>query len=177
MNTSQRTDAIDGSDLIYDDEYLWDGQLSRNIYTYKGKRELLTDRHDGLIMTNRVDGMGFSNNMSFERCNLLVVEAVNKDPNYIYGKRVWYIDPETYYIMHTEIYDQQGRYWKLFFNSVGPLRSQLGVMKPVIIGTHFYDIQRIHSGLANSQTTNQPIVSDLSVSADWFTTTYLQKTY
>jgi len=125
MNTSQRTDAIDGSELIYDDEYLWDGQLSRNTYTYKGKKELLTDRHDGMIQTTRVDGMGFSNNMSFERCNLLVVEAINKDPNYLYGKRVWYLDPETYYIMYTDIYDQQGRYWKMFFNGIAPLKSEL----------------------------------------------------
>ena len=177
MNTSQRTDAIDGSDLIYDDEYLWDGQLSRNNYSYKGKKELLTDRHDGVAQITRESGIGFSNGMTFERCNLLVVEAVNKDPNYIYGKRIWYLDPETYYIMHTEIYDQQGRFWKFFFNSTQPLKASTGVMKPVIVGTHFYDAQRIHSGLANSQTVNQPTVTDTAVSADWYTTSYLQKTY
>jgi hypothetical protein len=177
MNTSQRTDAIDGSDLIYDDEYLWDGQLLRNTYSYKGKKELLTDRHDGFAQATRIDGQGFSNNLTFERCNLLVVEAVNKDPNYLYGKRVWYLDPETYYITQTDIYDQQGRFWKYFFNSTGPLRSEIGVMKPVILGTHFYDVQRTHSGLANSQLVNQPIVSDTSVTPEMFTTSYLQKTY
>lgn len=177
VNTSQRTDAIDGSDLIYDDEYLWDGQLLRNTYTYKGKKELLTQRHDGLAQTTRESGISLSNNMNFERCNLLVIEAVNKDPNYVYGKRVWYLDPETYYIMHTEIYDQQGRFWKLFFNSTQPVKTSTGVMKPVIVGTHFYDAQRIHSGVANSQATNQPTVSDTAVTADWYTTSYLQKTY
>jgi hypothetical protein len=177
MNTSQRTDAIDGSDLIYDDEYLWDGQLSRNTYTYKGKKELLTDRHDGWIQTKRASGESFTNGMTFERCNLLTVEAINKDPNYIYGKRVWYLDPETYYIMYTDIYDQQGRFWKMFFNATLPLRSELGQMKPVIIGTHFYDIQRTHSGLANSQGVTQPVVSDSTVTAEMFTTSYLQKTY
>ena len=177
MNTSQRSDAIDGSDLIYDDEYLWDGQLSRNTYSYKGKKELLTDRHDGMLQATRVDGQGFSNNLTFERCNLLVVEAINKDPNYLYGKRVWYLDPETYYIMHTEIYDQQGRYWKLFFNNTTPLKGITGVMKPVIVGTHFYDAQRTHSGLANGQYVTQPTVTDPKVSADMFTISYLQKTY
>jgi len=39
VSTSQRTDAIDGSNLIYDDEYLWDGQLLRR------DRESLTARH------------------------------------------------------------------------------------------------------------------------------------
>jgi len=177
MNTSQRTDAVDGSDLIYDDEYLWDGQLSRNTYSYKGKKELLTDRHDGLTQVTRDPGQSLSNNLTFERCNLLVVEAINKDPNYLYGKRVWYLDPETYYIMHTDIYDQQGRYWKLFFNSTTPLKASTGVMKPVIVGTHFYDVQRTHSGVANAQFVNQPTVSDTDVKANWFTTSYLQKTY
>ena len=177
MNTSQRTDAIDGTDLIYDDEYLWDGQLSRNTYSYKGKKDLLVHRNGGFAQTTRPDGESFTNNMTLERCNLLVVEAINKDPNYLYGKRVWYLDPESYYIMYSDIYDQQGRYWKLFTNSTAPIRSEIGTVKPVIVGTHFYDIQRTHSGLANSQAVNPPIVSDTTVTPDMFTTSYLQKTY
>jgi hypothetical protein len=174
MNTAQRTDAIDGSDLIYDDEYLWDGQLLRNSYTYKGKKELLTDRHDGLGQATHNPGQSLSNNMTFERCNLLVLEVINKDPNYIYSKRVWYLDPETYYIMYTDIYDQQGRFWKLMFNSTQPLKSNTGVMKPVIVGTHFYDVQRTHAGLANSQKITQPTVSDANVTEEMFTTSFLQ---
>jgi hypothetical protein len=177
MNTSQRTDAIDGSDLIYDDEYMWDGQLLRNTYSYKGKRELLADRHDGLLEVTRGDGISFSNNVTLERCNFLVVEAINKDPHYIYSKRVWYLDPETYYIMHTDIYDQQGRYWKWFFNTVTPLKSETGVLKPVIVGTHYYDVQRTHSGVANSQLITQPAVSDGTITPNMFTTSNLQKTY
>ena len=45
-----------------------------------------------------------------------MVDAVNKDPYYICGRRVWYIDPETYYIMWTEIYETSGRFWKCFIN-------------------------------------------------------------
>lgn len=175
VNTAQRTDAIDGSDLIYDDEYLWDGQLSRNTYTYKGKKELLTDRHDGVGRISRIPGQVLSNDMTFERCNLLIVDAINKDPNYLYSKRVWYLDPETYYIMYSEIYDQQGRFWKMFFNSTQPLKTMTGVMKPVIVGTHFFDVQRTHGGLANTQKITQPKISDSSVSVDMYTTSYLQK--
>ncbi len=177
VNTSQRTDAIDGADIIYDDEYLWDGQLLRNTYTYKGRKDLLTDRHDGMDRATQSPGQSLKNGLTFERCNLLVVDAVNKDPNYIYSKRVWYLDPETYYIMFTEIYDQQGRFWKLFFNSTQPLLSETGVMKPVIMGTHFYDLQRTHSGISDQQRLGSPKVSDASVSAEMFTTGYLQRTY
>jgi hypothetical protein len=175
VNTAQRTDAIDGSDIIYDDEYLWDGQLLRNTYTYKGKRDLLTDRHDGVGRISRNPGQVLSNDMTFERCNLLVVDAINKDPNYLYTKRVWYLDPETYYIMWTEIYDQQGRFWKIFFNSTQPLKSNTGVMKPVIVGTHFFDLQRTHGGLANQQKITQPTISDVNVTSEMFTTSYLQR--
>jgi hypothetical protein len=177
VNTAQRTDAIDGSDIIYDDEYLWDGQLLRNTYTYKGKKDLLTDRHDGMAQATQDPGQSLKNGLTFERCNLLVVDAVSKDPNYLYSKRVWYLDPETYYIMFTEIYDQQGRFWKLFFNSTQPLLSETGVMKPVIMGTHFYDLQRTHSGLSDQQRSGPPKISDASISAEMFTTGYLQKTY
>jgi hypothetical protein len=175
MNTAQRTDAIDGSDLIYDDEYLWDGQLLRNSYTYKGKKELLTDRHDGVGQITRNPGQVFSNGMTFERCNLLVIEAINKDKNYIYSKRVWYMDPETYYIMYTDIYDQQGRFWKFMFNSTQPLKSNIGEMKPVIVGSHFFDLQRTHGGIANQQKITQPTISDVNVTAEMFTTSYLQR--
>ncbi len=38
LSTAQRTESIDGSDLIYDDEYFWDGQLNRNNYTLRAKK-------------------------------------------------------------------------------------------------------------------------------------------
>lgn len=176
VSTSQRTDAIDGSNLIYDDEYLWDGQLLRNTYTYRGKKDMLTDRHDGMTQTTRSPGQSLANGMSFERCNLLVVDAVNKDSEYVYGKRVWYLDPETYYIMWSEMYDKQGRYWRLFFNSTQPLKTEIGVMKPVIVGTHFFDLQRVHSGISNQQKITSPAISVPTINEDMFTVSNLQRT-
>ena len=177
VSTAQRTDAIDGSNLIYDDEYLWDGQLLRNTYTYRGKKDMLTDRHDGMAQVTRSPGQSFSNGMTFERCNLLIVHAVNKDPDYIYSKRIWYIDPETYYIMWSEVYDKQGRNWRLFVNSTQPLKSATGVMKPVIVGTHFFDFQRTHSGISNQQKISSPEISISTVNEDMFSVSNLQRTH
>lgn len=174
--TSQRTDAIDGSNLIYDDEYLWDGQLLRNTYAYRGKKDMLTDRHDGMTRVTRVQGQSLANGMSFERCNLLVVDAINKDPEYVYGKRVWYLDPETYYIMWSEMYDKQGRYWRFCFNSTQPIKTETGVMKPVIVGTHFFDLQRMHSGVSNQQKITSPAISVSTINEDMFTVSNLQRT-
>jgi len=38
LSQAERTNAIDGQDQIYDDGNMWDGYLSRNTYTYTGKR-------------------------------------------------------------------------------------------------------------------------------------------
>ena len=176
LSTNQRTDSIDGSDLIYDDEYLWDGQLTRNNYTFKGKKDLLCSRNESLVGTTRTAGQGMLNGHKFERCNMYVVEAINKDPNYIYSKRVLYIDPETYYIMWTEIYDEKGRFWKCFGNFTRPLKTETGAMKPSIVGTVFNEFQRTHSGLSDSERI-QPPKASMPLSEKMFSISYLQKTY
>jgi len=176
LSTNQRTDSIDGSDLIYDDEYLWDGQLSRNTYALKGKKELLCSRNESLKGTTRTKGQAMLNNLKFERCKLYIVEAVNKDPNYIYSKRVLYIDPETYYIMWSDIYDEKGRFWKCFGNFTRPLKSETGAMVPSIMGSCYNDFQRTHSGLSDQERL-QPPKSGIKLSEKIFTISYLQKTY
>ena len=116
------------------------------------------------------------NGHKFERCNLLVVDAINKDPNYIYSKRVMYIDPETYYIMWEDIYDEKGRFWKCFGNFTRPVKSETGSMVPSIVGTVFNDFQRTHSGLSDQERIQAPKVSYRS-SEKMFSISYLQKTY
>jgi hypothetical protein len=175
MSTAQRTDAVDGTNQIYDDDSLWDGQLTRNTYTYRGNKDMLADRHDGLTQVTRNAGQAIANGMSFERCNLLIVEAINKDPDYIYSKRIWYLDPETYYIMWTEIYDKQGRLWRMFFNSTQALRTATGVMKPVLVGSHFLDLQRVHSGFNSQQKQGTYEISIPTVSEKMFTISNLQR--
>jgi len=177
LSTSQRTDSIDGTDLIYDDEYMWDGQITRNTYKYLGKKDLLCSRHTDLKKSKRIPGQAIANGLSFERCNTLMVEAVNKDTNYIYSKRVWYVDPETYLILWQEIYDENGKFWKNFCNYTCPLPTKQGDMKPFIVGTCFPDIVRVHSGMSHQQYNYEPIISDPTLKSDIFTINNLQKTY
>ncbi len=177
LSTSQKTDSIDGTDLIYDDEYFWDGQIIRNNYTYKGKKDMLASRHTDMKKTTRQPGQGLVNGLTYERCNLLVVEAINKDPNYIYGKRVWYVDPESYLILWTEIYDENGRFWKMFTNYTNVLPTMQGDKKHFIVGTCFPDFVRIHSGLSNQQHFFEPEISNPKQKSNMFTISNLQKTY
>ncbi len=176
MSTAQRTDSIDGTDLIYDDEYLWDGQLKRNTYTLKGRKEMLSGRHQDMKKTTRSPGQGIVNGLAYERCNTYLVEVINKDPNYLYGKRIWYVDPENYYILWSEIYDQLGRYWKCFMNNLDMKKTENGEVRPFIVGTVFQDFQRTHSGLSDQQYYYEPKISN-KLSPTMFTIANLQKTY
>ncbi len=176
MSTAQRSDTIDGTDMIYDDEYLWDGQLVRNNYTLKGKKDLLCSRHTDMKKTTHVPGQGVSNGLTLERCNTVVVDVVNKDPNYLYSKRVWYMDPESCIILWSEMYDQTGKFWKCFMNNTCPIQSKIGQMKPFIVATQVEEFQRTHSGLSDQQYFYNPEIT-IDVPSDLFTVGNLQKTY
>ena len=96
INVGQRTDTIDGTDMIYDDEYGWDGHIQRNTYQLMGKKELLCSRHTDSKKLQRIPGQAVPSNLNRERITTYVLEVKSKDPNYIYSKRILYIDPETY---------------------------------------------------------------------------------
>jgi hypothetical protein len=147
MGAATRSDTIDGSDLIYDDVDQWDGHILRNTYKYVGKKELLCSRRDDFRKWKRIEGQVMPTGMSRERFNLLVVEVKSNDSNYIYGKRVWYVDPESSRIVWQDIYDELGRYWKLYEYSFGILKTTKGEPKMFPIVSINVDLQRIHGSV------------------------------
>jgi len=175
LSTTERTNAIDGTDQIYDDGNMWDGHISRNTYTLKGKKEMLLSRHQDMDpkKVTRVSGQAMCNGYTFERCNTYVVEAVNKDPNYIYSKRVWYIDPESYIIHWQEMYDKLGRYWKCFTHHTQDLKTEKGEDKNVWVGYTMQDLQRTHSGFTRMEYKGIGI----EVKPELYTLSNLQRTY
>ena len=171
ISNTERTDSIDGTDLIYDDEYFWDGQILRNTYAWKGYKELLCARHLDMAKTERQPGQTLLNNLSRERTKTLVVEVTSTDPNYIYGKRIWYVDPETFLVSWTEIYDRQMRLWKCFENLTSDIPTKNGEAKNFIVGTHFVDLQRQHAGTWK----NSRVEVGIAIPQDMFTLYNLQK--
>lgn len=146
MSQAERTNALDGTDMIYDDGNMYDGNLLANTYKFKGKKELLLARHQDISKIKRIAGQGIANGYTFERCNTYVVEVINKDPDYIYSKRIWYIDPETYIIHWQEIYDELGRYWKCFMQPTQDFKTENGEIKNFMAANVLQDFQRTHSG-------------------------------
>ena len=171
ISNTERTDSIDGTDLIYDDEYFWDGQILRNTYSWKGHKELLCARHLDIVKTERQPGQTLLNNLSRERTKTLVVEVISTDQNYLYGKRIWYVDPETFLVSWTEIYDRQMRLWKCFENLTCDVKTKNGEAKNFIVGTHFVDLQRRHAGTWK----NSRVEVGISIPQDMFTLYNLQK--
>jgi hypothetical protein len=149
MSARERANAIDGTDMIYDDGNMWDGYITRNTYKYMGKKELLLCRHQDMSRHKRIEGQVLQNNLSFERCNTYVVEVKSKARDYIYSKRIWYIDPETYYIQWQEMYDQVDQFWKTFLNIKGDVKTVKGEMKNFGVGMMLADFQRTHGGSAD----------------------------
>ena len=174
ISVAQRTDTIDGSDFIYDDEYGWDGHIGRNTYTLIGRKDLLCSRRTDSSKFERIPGQAVPNNVVRERINTYVVEVKSKDPNYIYGKRIWYLDPETYLVTWTEIYDDLGKFWKCFevLNTEFPTKA--GGTKMVPAGYLTVDFQRTHA--ANLLCKYKEIGLE-KIDTNMFTISNLQKTY
>ena len=142
LSQAERTNAIDGTDMIYDDGNMWDGYLSHNeSYDFKGKKELLVARNQDGTKVTRVAGQAQADGYEMERCNTYVVEIKHKDPNYLYGKRVWYVDAETFMIQYQELYDQLGQYWKLFMQPTGNIKTAKGEMKSFATFFQMHDLQ------------------------------------
>ena len=86
----------------------------KNTYKYIGRADVLVGRHQDNTKAERITGQGFWNGIQRERVNNFVVEVVNKDTNYIYGKQIWYLDPETWQMNFKIMYNRQGEMWKMY---------------------------------------------------------------
>ena len=50
---------------------------------------------------------------SARESKLHVVEATSKDPNFLYSKMIWYLDPEDWQMRYSDRYDRSGKLWKI----------------------------------------------------------------
>ena len=75
-----------------------------------------------------------------------MLECVHKNPNYLYSKQIWYVDPETWYILYADKYDKQGKLWRVFENANVVLKS---VYNDALIGTTWFvsiiDVKQLHA--------------------------------
>ena len=116
MSASDTQDPVGQWDIIYEDQQAFNQKLSPNRYPYK--KEVIAEQ-EYLVPFATLDGSPYVSSkgmemrdFEFERRPTYVVELTQMDKNYIYSKRILYIDKETFMIYHGEYYDQKGRLYR-----------------------------------------------------------------
>ncbi|MBT8340779.1 MAG: DUF1329 domain-containing protein [Desulfatitalea sp.] len=116
MTGTDTQDTGAGSNVTYDDGGGFHQQLSPTLYPYEFK--ILAER-EYLVPAYSTDGIECIEpskleiqNVRLERRPHYVLELIQKDATYIYGKRILYVDKETFTITWFENYDQKGRLFR-----------------------------------------------------------------
>jgi len=150
MSATDTQDPIMGQDLIYDDNEGFQQKLSPTRYPYTYK---LREEREFLVPASSLDGSEYISskglefrNIKFERRPIYVLELNQQDPNYVYSKRIFYIDKETLFYYCIENYDRNGRLYRSFEQQAGffPEMGALGWTGVLIV---FKDYIDLHSGV------------------------------
>ena len=150
LNAANGSDSLFGSELAYDDPYLFSGKVQYFTWKFVGVQEalvpytlpnpkLLRPADQGYVLENPKDFLvmgwetkGWSGkawwptNYSLAKRPVWVVEATAKDPQYAYSRQVLWIDQELYVGYYKEAYDRAGQLWRMLLNSVSIGRTSQG---------------------------------------------------
>jgi hypothetical protein len=88
-------------------------------WKYLGERDILGIVHAQHYPEKWHDKVDWAMDEVWEKRHVYVLEGISKLPQYAYGKRVLFIDKETWGIPYTDIYDRSGELWKIWINDVG----------------------------------------------------------
>jgi hypothetical protein len=147
-STAQRQDTAGGADASYDDEFGYNWNIPAQTYKSLGRKEMLLVRHSDkeVLLKGHTEGNLLLKNLGRERVNVYVIEATNKDPNYLYGKQLYYIDPETWFMLYFEKWDKKGQLWKTMDVMLTTVKSKYnGEMVPQASLLYYLDVQRLHA--------------------------------
>jgi hypothetical protein len=129
LATGQVTDSFLGSDLMIEDFEGYNGRTSDMNWKYLGTRNVLIPfyNHNEMELDQEThsddDGYqviafggkgGCFPQVTWQLRKVYEVEAVPIDPNHPIGKRVFFMDAQTFTIPRTNIYDRAGKLWKSF---------------------------------------------------------------
>ncbi len=127
ISVANRSDAFWGVDMDLDSLWGFNSKVSYWTFRLLAEKEILAPVHMGKYGTRDVwcaapDGksgpLAFSPcNITWEKRKVWVVEGVpTAYSQYAYSKRILYIDKDFYGVSFSEIFDQGGELWKMWFN-------------------------------------------------------------
>ncbi|MBI1813615.1 MAG: DUF1329 domain-containing protein [Deltaproteobacteria bacterium] len=117
LSSSQRSDSLFGQDTDVDSYSGYAGQIGWFDWKYLGEKTMLGAFHAEKFPVEYCPGSGdfvFCDN--WEKREVYVIDGTPKQPQYAYGKRVLFIDKESYLITFTDIYDRAGQLQKVWLN-------------------------------------------------------------
>lgn len=147
-STAERQNTAGGADLCMDDDRIYAYKIPAQTYKLLGRKELLLPRDvdKDAIYAGHKEGECLDSGSVRERINTYVVEAVYKKQPYLYSKSVYYIDPETWWIIYSDKYDKRGKLWKVFdFMQTFSKSLVTGEEIPWVSYAVAVDVQRIHA--------------------------------
>ena len=132
LSSSDRQDQALGQDICFDDTFGVSSQLHPTLYRYEYK---ILEEREFLVPVMTLEGESYIDskekfkfrNLKFERRPLWIVEMKQTDPNYIYSKRIVYVDRETLMPFAWLMYDQKHRLYRSFVHYYGFI-PEMGVI-------------------------------------------------
>jgi hypothetical protein len=118
LSSAQRSDALFGQDTDQDSYAGYAGNVAWMDWKFLGEKTLLASFHSENLPVKWGNGAAnFIHHDGWEPRDVWIVEGVSRLPQYAYGKRVIFLDKESYRIPYTDIYDQAGELWKIWVNN------------------------------------------------------------
>ncbi len=163
-------DPLVGSDLSWED---WKGywcklSIHPSDYELIGETTVLCPSFNPKPIAYFEKYGGWCQRYWWERRPVWVVKITSKEPTYIYGARLWYVDKETFAMQQEILYDQKGRIWKLWdwcwrWN---PDNGELDYWNPYMV-----DVINKHTSILN----HHIILNMPNLSEDMFNLRYLSE--
>lgn len=182
LATGQVTDSFLGSDLMIEDFEGYNGRVSDMEWTFKGTQNVLLPffNHDEVTLdpdTHKDDegyqvvAMGGKGGcypqVTWQLRKAYVVESKPVDANHPVGKRVHYMDAQTFTIPRTNVYDRTGKLWKAFVIGQAHPDSHLpknhGSGVSIDDGVTMIDVQAMHCTTAQFKGQVDPSLTPTSL--------------
>ncbi len=117
LSSAQRSDALFGQDTDVDSYGGYAGQIAWMNWKFLGERPILAPFHAAHFPVQWCKGSGdFAFCDNWEPRDVYVIEGTSKLPQYAYGKRLLFIDKDTYLVAYSDISDPNGQLWKVWIN-------------------------------------------------------------
>ena len=120
LSSAARSDALLGQDTDVDSYGGYAGQVAWFDWKFLGEKTVLASFHAEHFPVQYCPGSGdfvFCDN--WEPRSVYVVEGTPLDPQYAFGKRVLFIDKQTFFIAYSDMYDRRMELWKVWVNQYG----------------------------------------------------------